>query len=166
MTPEQKKMKRYTNAIERRLRMPLTQKGRVMNDFISSIQARREEGQTDEQIYQALGTPKQAAAQLNEQMHAYTYRKSPWRLVFAVAALLAAAKLLWPVVVGIFTWLYMGYVALTTDGFATSIGIIGGADGPTAIFLTTPLWVEPVLTLAVLAVGLGGWYALSHLKKK
>lgn len=166
MTPEEKKMKRYTNAIERRLNMPLALKGRVMNDFISSIQARREAGQSDEEIYQELGSPKQAAAQLNEQMQDYTYRKSPLRFAFAAIAIAAACKLLWPVVVGLFVWLYMGYLTLTSDGFASSIGIIGGADGPTAIFLTTPSWVEPTLVLAVLVIGLIGWYALSHLKKK
>lgn len=165
MTPEEKKMKRYTNAIERRLNMPLALKGRVMNDFISSIQARREAGQSDEEIYQELGSPKQAAAQLNEQMQDYTYRKSPLRFAFAAIAIAAACKLLWPMVVGLFVWLYTGYLTLTSDGFASSIGIIGGADGPTAIFLTTPSWVEPTPALAVLVIGLVGWYALSHLKK-
>lgn len=166
MTEKEKTMKRYTNAIERRLNLPLALKGRVMNDFISSIQARREEGQSDEEIYQALGTPQQAAAQLNAQMQDYTYRKSPWRFAFAALAIVAGCKLLWPVVVSIFVWLYTGYLSLTTDGFATSIAIIGGADGPTAIFLATPSWVEPALTLAVLAAGLAGWYLLGHLKKK
>jgi len=166
MTPEQKKMKRYCNAIERRLNMPLTLKGRVMNDFGSSIQARREAGQSDEEIYQELGSPKQAAAQLNEQMQDYTYRKSPLRFAFAAIAIAAACKLLWPVVVGLFVWLYTGYLTLTSDDFANSICIIGGADGPTAVFVTTPSWVEPTMALAVLVIGLVGWYALSHLKKK
>lgn len=166
MTPEEKKMKRYTNAIERRLNMPLALKSRVMNDFVSSIQARREAGQSDEEIYQELGSPKQAAAQLNEQMQDYTYRKSPLRFAFAAIAIAAACKLLWPMVVGLFVWLYTGYLTLTSDGFTSSVCIIGGADGPTAIFLTTPSWVEPTLALAVLVIGLVGWYALSHLKKK
>ncbi len=69
-------------------------------------------------------------------MRDYTYRKSPWRFAFAAVAIAAGCKLLWPVVVSIFVWLYTGYLTLTTDGFASSIAIIGGADGPTAVFPT------------------------------
>lgn len=166
MTEKEKTMKRYTNAIERRLNLPQALKGRVMNDFISSIQARREAGQSDEEIYQALGTPKQAAAELNAQMQDYTYRKSPWRFAFAAVAIVAGCKLLWPVVVSIFVWLYTGYLTLTSDGFASSIAIIGSVDGPTAVFVTAPSWLEPVAALVLLAVGGIGWYLLGHLKKK
>ena len=66
MTDAQKKMKKYTNAIERKLNMPKDVKSRVMNDFISSIQGRREAGQTDAEIFAELGSPKKAAADLNE----------------------------------------------------------------------------------------------------
>lgn len=42
---------------------------------------------------------------------------------------------------------------------AGSVGIIGGADGPTAIFVTSPNWVSlaigAVICAAVLAVGIG-----------
>ena len=81
MTDAQKKMKKYTNAIERKLNMPKEVKDRVMTDFISSIQGRRESGQTDEEIFAELGSPKKVAAELNEQMKDYTYFKSPWRWV-------------------------------------------------------------------------------------
>ena len=77
MTQAEKKMKRYVNAIERRLNLPLEVKGRVMSDFGSSIAARREAGQTDEEIYTELGDPKKVAAELNEQMQEFAYRKSP-----------------------------------------------------------------------------------------
>ena len=77
MTPEEKKMKQYTNSVERRLNMPGDVKRRVMNDFISSISARREAGQSDAEIYAELGSAKQAAADLNEQMREFAYRKSP-----------------------------------------------------------------------------------------
>lgn len=42
MTDREKKMKRYTNAVERRLRLPKEVRNRVMCDFISAISARRE----------------------------------------------------------------------------------------------------------------------------
>ena len=94
MTEEQKKMKKYCNAIERRLNLPRDIKNRVMADFASSIQERREAGQTDAEIYAEFGTPKEAAADLNEQMKEYAYRKSPWRWLFLVAAVLSGGWLL------------------------------------------------------------------------
>ena len=38
-----------------------------------------EDGQKENEILAELGTPKQAAQELNRQMQEYTYRKSPWR---------------------------------------------------------------------------------------
>lgn len=72
MTDAEKRMKKYTNAVERRLNLPRKIKVRVMSDFISAITARRESGMTDEEIYGELGTPKHAASVLNEQMQEYT----------------------------------------------------------------------------------------------
>ena len=94
MTQAEKKMKRYVNAVERRLNLPLKIKARVMSDFQSSIVARREAGQTDEEIYAELGTPSKAAADLNEQMKDYAYRKSPWRFLFLGIAAVGGARLL------------------------------------------------------------------------
>ena len=43
-----------------------------------------------------------------------------------------------------------------TGGFLSSVGVIGGADGPTVIFVTGALggwsWLIPVLAVAALAV--------------
>ena len=135
MTEEQKKMKKYCNAIERRLNQPRDIKNRVMADFASSIQERREAGQSDAEIYAEFGTPKEAAADLNEQMKEYAYRKSPWRWVFLAAACVSAAYLVlskllltFGMILSTFRW---------RPGESASIGIIGGADGPTAVFVTT-----------------------------
>ena len=54
MTGAQKKMKKYMNAVERRLNLPRQIKVRVMSDFSSDLQARRETGMTDEEIYAEL----------------------------------------------------------------------------------------------------------------
>ena len=59
---------KYLRAVRRRLNMPQDLKNRVMTDFVSSIEARKEDGQNEEAIWKELGTPKQAAAELNEQM--------------------------------------------------------------------------------------------------
>ena len=70
---------KYLRAVRRRLNMPRELKDRVMTDFVSSIEARKEDGQSEEAIREELGTPKQAATELNQQMQEYTYQKSPWR---------------------------------------------------------------------------------------
>ena len=166
MTKEEKKMKRYTTAVERQLNLPREIRNRVMSDFISSISARREEGMTDEEIYGELGTPKKVAADLNDQMQELTYRKSPWRYLFAACAAYGGAKLLgglWVnlIYLGVRVWDYF-----SEDTMAVSIGVIGGADGPTAIFMTTPPWAHYLLPVALLVVGIWGFRKLSRRSKK
>ena len=126
MTQAEKKMKNYVNAVERRLNLPREIKARVMSDFQSSIAARREAGQTDEEIYAELGTPAKAAADLNEQMKDYTYRKSPWRFLFLGIAAIGGVRLLYDGFVSL-----IGYVVLRRElvqnGSAAAIGVDGGA---------------------------------------
>lgn len=110
MTQAEKKMKNYVNAVERRLNLPREIKARVMSDFQSSIAARREAGQTDEEIYAELGTPAKAAADLNEQMKDYTYRKSPWRFLFLGIGAIGGVRLLYDGFVSL-----IGYVVLRRE---------------------------------------------------
>lgn len=164
MTDTEKKMKKYVNAVERRLNLAGNIRSRVMSDFSSSIQARRESGMTDDAIYAELGTPKQAAANLNEQMKEYTYRKSPWRFLFAALAVYGVAELLGSLAA------YVLYLFLSDPVFhvneASSIGVIGGADGPTAIFITTPDWTGYVLPVLALSIGILGFLRLRKCKQK
>ena len=132
MTEAQKKMKRYLNAIERRLNLPKDAKTRVMSDLQSSVSARREAGQTDEEIFAELGTPKLVAAELNEQMKEFAYQKSPWRWAALAGSILAGVMLAFSGVTGLLVYLLNLRVNETN-----SLGVIGGADGPTAIFVTT-----------------------------
>lgn len=165
MTKEEKKMCRYTKAVRRRLDLPKEWKDRVMCDFLSSITARREAGMTDAQIYAELGSPQKAAAELNEQMKEFTYRKSPWRYLFGVCALYGGVQLLrgvWYnlVLIGMQIWVKL------SEPRAATIGIIGGADGPTSIFVTTPAWTHYLGAILLLAVGILGFLRLSRCKKK
>ena len=169
MTDAEKKMKKYVNAVERRLNLPREIKARVMSDFSSSIQARRESGMTEEDIYAELGSPQKAAADLNEQMKEYTYRKSPWRFVFLACAAYGAAKLLSGLWVNLVYWfcvLFMDIRSQFVPNEAYSIGVIGGADGPTAIFVTTPVWMHYLLPAAALAVGIWGYLRLRKCSQK
>lgn len=163
MTIEEKKMKRYCNAVERRLNLPREIKVRVMTDFTSSIQARREAGMTDEEIYAELGNSKKAAAELNEQMKEYCYRKSPWRFLFAALA----AYGFWRVLKGLIA--LTGYLVFAMSmPEHSSMGIIGGADGPTAIFLTysVPQWYHFVIPVLLAAAGIFGFLRLRKCKQK
>ena len=161
MTQAEKKMKRYVNGVERRLNLPLKIKARVMSDFQSSITARREAGQNDEEIFAELGTPAKAAADLNEQMKDYAYRKSPWRFLFLGIAAIGGVRLLYDGFVSL-----IGYFILRHNSGAATIGIIGGADGPTAIFVTTPAWTRPAWMAVLLIVGVAGYLLLRHCKAK
>ena len=163
MNEAQKNMKKYTNAVERRLDMPREVKVRVMTDFISSIQARREAGQSDAEIFAELGTPKEAAAELNGQMKEYTYIKSPWRWPCLAAAVISGAVLLY----GGLTQLLARLLTLSFDlsNQAASIGVIGGADGPTAIFVTSSyspasFWLRTGLPALILVMALVGYFQL------
>ncbi|MBQ8834779.1 MAG: sodium ion-translocating decarboxylase subunit beta [Oscillospiraceae bacterium] len=128
-----------------------------MADLSGSIQERREAGQTDQEIMAELGDPKKAAAELNEQMKEYAYRKSPWRFGCLAVSCLSAGWLIW----------YWGIMSLLT-GFTIresgSLGIIGGADGPTAIFVSTAIpngidW-DIVLMVGLFLVGIAGYFLL------
>ena len=169
MTEAEKKMKKYTREVERRLNLPRALKVRVMSDFISSIQARRESGMTEEAIYQELGTAKMAAADLNEQMKEFAYRKSPWRFLFAALGVYGAVELLGSLWVNLMYWAAVLFMEIRTEFVpqeAYSIGIIGGADGPTAIFLTTPDWVHSLIPILALIIGICGFICLSRCRKK
>ena len=162
MTDAQKKMKKYTNAIERKLNMPKDVKTRVMTDFISSIQGRRESGQTDEEIFAELGSPKKVAADLNEQMKDYTYVKSPWRWVCLAIIIGCMMSFAFGGTIGML-------VHLLNASVSNSIGIIGGADGPTAIFVTTSndyIWYRAGITAIILVMAILGFYRLSRCPRK
>lgn len=50
-------------------------------------------------------------------------------------------------------------------GEAATIGIIGGADGPTAIFVTRPAWTGYVLPVVCLLIGIVGFLKLRKTEK-
>ena len=161
MTNEQKEMKRYMTAIERRLDLPREIRARVMTDLQSSIAARREAGQSDAAIFEELGSPGAVAAELNEQMKEYAYVKSKWRWAALAGAVIAAGMLVFKGITGLLAWLLNAAVSESAG-----VGIIGGADGPTAIFVTAApdgfSWLLWVLVLAMCALG---WWKLGHCRQ-
>lgn len=153
--------KRYLGAVNRRLNMPKRYRRRVLSDLESSIAARHEAGESDEEILQALGTPKQVAEEMNAQMLPHTLRKSPWR--FAALAL---------GVLGALIVLFEGVWPVALLGANASLGVIGGADGPTAIFVTSVqkevgfLSAEMLIGALLLLAGVAGYFLLRRCPRK
>ena len=158
-------MKKYLKAVERRLNLPRDIRSRVMSDLESSILARQEAGQSDEAIRAELGSPRKAAAELNEQMQEFAYRKSPWRFLFAAVAAFGAARLIRQLVTQILYWVLRAQVIFSPSASA-SVGVIGGADGPTAIFVTTPVVVSHIVPVVLIVVGIFGFLRLCKCTKK
>lgn len=156
-------MEKYLRSVRRRLNMPKALKDRVMTDFRSSVEARLEDGQSIETILAELGSPKDAAAELNRQMQEYTYKKSPWRWGCLVLAIISGFCLAYRGLPGLLLMLF------NKANNASSVGIIGGADGPTAIFVTTSpdaLLYSLGMSALLLIMGVVGFFALRKLKRK
>ena len=157
------KLRKYLRVVCRRLDVPKQLKDRIMEDFVSSIDARKENGQEEAAILAELGAPKMAARELNQQMREYTYRKSPWRWVCLAVAILSGLCLAYQGLPGLLLMLFnKSYNA------AASIGVIGGADGPTAIFVTTKPSATPLFMIygSFILLGLVGFLLLRKLKQK
>ena len=94
-------------------------------------------------------------------MKKHTCGKNPWRWVCLVVAIIGALSLLWQGVIMVLAY-------MLTRNEAASIGIIGGADGPTAIFVSTT--VAPaysiIVPLILLILGMVGFFLLCHKKRK
>ena len=155
-------MEKYLRAVRRRLNMPNELKERVMTDFVSSIEARKEDGQSEESILAEFGSPKQAAKELNQQMKEYTYQKSPWRWACLALAIFSALCLAYRGLPGLLLMLF------NKSYNAASVGVIGGADGPTAIFVTTNTTAFPTAGIYVLLLLMGilGFIALRKINRK
>lgn len=146
------KIEKYLKAIKARLNLPPELRDRVISDLETSIAARREAGEGEEEILVSLGTPKVAAKQLNGQMAEFAYRKSPWRFACLVIAVLAG---LW--------FAAMACFPATRYLVSGGAGAIGGADGPTAIFITGPAeipWQTLFMSGMLVLMGLMGFFML------
>ena len=158
-----KNMEKFLRRVKRRLEMPADLRDRVMADFASSVQLRRDEGKTDAQIIAELGSPKEVSALLNEQMKEYTFRKSPWRFLFAAVSVYGAFRLLGSLISRVFAF-FIGVSMAVSE--SSTVGIIGGADGPTAIFVTAPRWTGLTISFGALFIGAAGYFLLRRCRRK
>lgn len=89
--------------------------------------------------------------------------KSSWRYLFTACAAVGLVDLLGSFITRAF--LLHKEVSVMTMGEAASIGIIGGADGPTALFVTAPDWTRYLLPCLLIAVGVWGLFRFNrHMK--
>ena len=84
--------------------------------------------------------------------------KRVWLYLFGAMAAYGAAKLL--KVLGV--WLTL----LPMQKESASIGVIGGADGPTAVFVTSSPAMGHIAAVVLLIVGIWGFLRLSRCIKK
>ena len=152
-------MKKYMNAVKRKLNLPRDVKQRVMADLETSVQSRAEAGQTEEQIRAELGTPAEVAAELNEQMKEFAYAKSAWRWACLALAVVSALA-----------FLYKGVINMLVAALEhASLGIVGGADGPTVIFVTQSpdsAVYSMLMSAMILVMSIAGFYYLGHMRKR
>lgn len=116
-------IKRYVNTVERHLHLDRATRLRVMNDLDSDLQSRLEAGESLAEIQAELGDARTLADTLNREFADHRDNASPWRWAFLALA--------------VFLVLVLAVQALTVRQTYATIGVIGGADGPTAIFVAT-----------------------------
>lgn len=91
-------------------------------------------------------------------------RKSPWRFLFLGMAVLSG---LWFAAYGVLLLVLFRLPLMEADNGCGAVGIIGGADGPTAIYVTSHGGIDwdIVIIAAIGIVGLGGYLLLRRRKK-
>ena len=152
---------KYLKTVQRKLKLPKEIRAKVISDLATGISSRKENGEDYGDILRSMGSAEEVAAGLNEEMSDMTYAKSKWRWLCLPVGLVSLAVILERGITGLVTH----FANLSIN----SLGAIGGADGPTAIFVTsTPGTDAGSLVIAgiLLVMSVLGFYKLSHLKKQ
>lgn len=156
-------LRKYLRQVLRKLNLPGSIRRRISNDLKTSMLGKQETGMTDREIIACMGSPKEVAAEFHEQMPECCYRKHPLRFVCLGLSVLSFLALIYEFLINrLLTGL------LNTN--AESIGIIGGADGPTTVFITSTvrkgLSPDTLVFLTVMILGLVGYFWFRRRKKK
>ena len=126
MTQEQ-----YIRQILRRIRVTDKTRQRIRTDLLADMAAKEEAGQTPEQIQAGMGSPEQVAAEFNASFAGTDaelwYR---WQQRTRLAAILLLVLTVLSLVFSPGTWV------LVSRLMWPSVGVIGGADGPTQVYVT------------------------------
>lgn len=83
-------------------------------------------------------------------------KRSPWRFAFLAIGVYGALKLLGGLIPNLYFLLLRAQTTFSVSE-ACSVGVIGGADGPTAIFVTGPVWISYIIPVLCLVFGIWGF---------
>lgn len=141
MTPKQ-----YIRQILKAGKFDPAIRARVAADLESDISARLETGETMDDVAAAMGTPQEVAASLRKSMELSPPRRGVLRWVLLVAAVILGVLFLVSIwmpndILRLFEYIRQSSQPMVTQ---QAIGIIGGADGPTAIFTTAAISTLPI----------------------
>ena len=128
--------KRYLRAVKRELCLSGSARAQALKDLEQQL---RGMDYSYEDFIARCGSPLQTAEIMNRSIPGYVYSKSLLRIPCLIAGLLGTAVLLYHGFMHIALRFMMENPQIFfDDSSAASLGIIGGADGPTAIFVSRP----------------------------
>lgn len=119
---------KYIREVEKLLPLPSRAKKEVLRDLNEIFESASEHGESEKQVIQRLGSPEEFIRNLNEQIDLENFSREHQRkksLLMILCIFMVSV-----VCFGI-------YAVLKAMDITRAIGIIGGADGPTAIFVTS-----------------------------
>ena len=154
--------KKYMRIYRRSLCLP----GGKRRQAIRELREKLGDQQDYKALTAALGTPENAALARNRSEDGVVYRKSPGRIPCLILGWLGVVGLIWPFLLRLIAGLTLKAGEMIPP--AASVGIIGGADGPTAIYVTGqphPL-LQAIPCLLIAVIGFLGWYRLRYWKEK
>lgn len=158
--------KQFLKKLNNRLRrLKGTERKKYVSDYSEILSDMIENGMTETAAIHKLGDIEKIAREILENAGPESYRKLDLIGIFllAISILLVLASL---------AELIIGYIVLGRFTFysngASSVSIIGGADGPTSIFLAGSVGVPTALYVAcgIVLLLTSTYFFLKHLKKR
>lgn len=140
---------RYLGQIRRCLRVDKATRERILNDLTGDLYDRLRRGESAADIIADMGPAREVADGFNENFAAEGQPARPvWRWGFLAAGVLLLLADTVPILIG---WAaeHWAQMRLLREMETNNVGIIGGADGPTAVFVTTRLFSIAELFLPV-----------------
>ena len=133
---------KYIKQVKKRLAVPSSKRKTVLQDLEKTFASAAENGETEQQVIARLGTPEQFAAGIEEQFGIDRKKRLKTRTIIWTTICLVVAVIVFSV-----------YLTIQQEMIG-AIGIIGGADGPTAIIVSGPGFDISLLILIIAAVAL------------
>ena len=115
---------KYIKQVKKRLAVPSSKRKTVLQDLEKTFASAAENGETEQQVIARLGTPEQFAAGIEEQFGIDRKKRLKTRTIIWTTICLVVAVIVFSV-----------YLTIQQEMIG-AIGIIGGADGPTAIIVS------------------------------